>query len=348
MTIPKGRQRVGARWAPEAMQREDGRLHAERHGPPATSMFEILRASLRRPRAGAGCHPQGVTRQPRSRRSPSIRGWFPPPSGTLELGIGRQPNGYTCGTETFLGVCEFLRLPVEDPDDDDLASYSAKLKTSAKYGTDPEDIVATASSFLKIEARVANDFGVARLAELTNDTQAYVEHLLDGGPITKPLEIAMVTYQAYLDPDHVRSWEYPGGRRRALRTGTARLKSIRKGKRVLWENDWTDGHWSAVLRVVQEPDVLSDIEKRVRAEHVRDGLVILGDPSNGEGLSFVPIPEFERRWHDTDRQDNPRLRQTAVVLHVPKRRLEQMRRNSAKRGVPMFATVWRNAVTYVP
>ena len=309
-------------------------------------------AGLHHPLAGIRCHPQRIASKPRSRQrrsaAPFLPGWFPPPPGTLALGVGRQPNGYTCGTETFLGICEFLRLPVDDPDDDDLASYGAKLKTSARYGTDPQDIVETAIGFLRIEARVANGCTIDQLARITNGTQAYVDRLLDGGPITDPLEIAMVTYQAYLDRERVRGWMYPGGFHHARRTGTARLRKVRDSNRVLWEHDWTDGHWSAVLRVVQDGDELADIQHRLGGSRVRKGVVILGDPSNGEGLSFVPIPEFVRRWHDTDRCDDPRFRQTAVVLHVPKQMLRRMRATSRRLGVPMFATVRRNAVLYVP
>lgn len=316
------------------------------------SIRNLHDAGLHHPLAGIRCHPQRIASKPRPRRrppaAPFLRGWFPPPPGTLALGIGRQPNGYTCGTETFLGICEFLRLPVNDPDDDDLASYSAKLKTSARYGTDPQDIVATAIDFLKIEARVVNGCTIDQLARITNGTQAYVDSLLEDGPITEPLEIAMVTYQAYLDRDRVRGWLYPRGFRRARRTGTARLNKVRDGKRVLWENDWSDGHWSAVLRVVQDGDELADIKKQLGGSRVREGVVILGDPSNGEGLSFVPIPEFVRRWHDTDRRDNPKFRQTAVVLRVPEHILRRMRRKSQQLRVPMFATVRRNAVLYVP
>jgi len=317
------------------------------------SLFDLFNASLHHPMAGVRCHPQGVTRKARSKRPsppvPMIRGWFPPPEKTLAIGVGRQPNGYTCGTETFLGICEFLRLPVRDPDDDDLSSYSAKLKTSAKYGTDPQDIVETATEFLKIDASIESPATIPRLAHLTNDTQAYVDHLLAGGRITAPLKIAMVTYQAYLGRNHLRSFEYPGGLARARRTRTARLRKIRDGKRVLWENDWTDGHWSAVLRVVPKVEATAlACRDGLQEKDVREGVVILGDPSNGEGLSFVPIPEFERRWHDTDRHDNPRFRQTAVVLSVSARKLQQMRRKSMSRGVPMFATVQRNAVFYVP
>jgi hypothetical protein len=237
---------------------------------------------------------------------------------------------------------------VDDPDDDTLASYSAKLKESARYGTDPEDIVETAIGFLKIDARVVNGCTIDELARITNGTQAYVDSLLDDGPITDPLEIAMVTYQAYIDPDRVRSWMYPGGFRPARRTGTARLRKVRKGKGVLWENDWSDGHWSAVLRVVQGGEELAGIQQRLGGNRVRKGVVILGDPSNGEGLSFVPIPEFVRRWHDTDRRDDPRFRHTAVVLRVPKQMLRRMRAKSQQLRVPMFATVRRNAVLYVP
>jgi hypothetical protein len=309
-------------------------------------------AGLHHPLAGIRCHPQRIASKPHPRRrhsaAPFLPGWFPPPPGTLALGVGRQPNGYTCGTETFLGVCEFLRLPVNDPDDNDLASYSAKLKTSARYGTDPDDIVETAVGFLNIEAGVVNRCTIDELARITNGTQAYVDSLLDGGPITDPLEIAMVTYQAYLDRDRVRGWMYPDGFRRARRTGTARLNKIRDGHRVRWENDWTDGHWSAVLRVVQDGEELAGIQHRLGGSRVRNGVVILGDPSNGEGLSFVPIPEFVRRWHDTDRHDDPRFRQTAVVLRVPKQMLRRMRAKSQRLRVPMFATVRRNAVLYVP
>lgn len=312
----------------------------------------LLEAGLHHPLAGARCHPQRVASRPRRTKRPSpapfLRGWFPPPPGTLALGVGRQPNGYTCGTETFLGICEFLRLPVNDPDDDDLASYSAKLKTSARYGTDPQGIVETAIDFLKIEARAVNGCTIDELARITNETQAYVDHLLDDGSITDPLEIAMVTYQAYLDRDRVRGWLYPGGFRHARRTGTARLNKVRDGRRVLWENDWADGHWSAVLRVVQDGDELADIRQRLGGRRVRNGVVILGDPSNGEGLSFVPIPEFVHRWHDSDRHDNPKFRQTAVVLRVPKQMLRRMRVKAQQLGVPMFATVRRNAVLYVP
>jgi hypothetical protein len=76
--------------------------------------------------------------------------------------------------------------------------------------------------------------------------------------------------------------------------------------------------------------------------------VILADPSNGEGLSFVPIPEWERRWHDTDRDDRPKFRQAGVVLTVPPRVLAQMQTATRKQGVPTFATVEHNAVIYVP
>lgn len=306
-------------------------------------------AGLHHPLAGIRCHAQRIASKPRVRHlaAPFLRGWFPPPPGTLEIGVGRQPNGYTCGTETFLGICEFLRLPVDDPDDDDLASYGAKLKTTARYGTDPQDIVDTAIDFLNIEARVVNGCTIEELARITNGTQAYVDRLLGGGPITDPLEIAMVTYQAYLDPDRVRGWMYPGGFRHARRTGTARLRKIRDGRRVLWENDWSDGHWSAVLRVVQGGEELTGIQHRI-GSRVRKGVVILGDPSNGEGLSFVPIPEFVRRWHDTDRRDDPRFHRTAVVLRVSRQVLRRMRVRARQVGVPMFATVRRNAVLYAP
>lgn len=330
----------------------------------------LLLRSLHHPLAGIRCHHRDATlgphakprperrdhrrARPRQAPVPVIPGWFPPPPSTLMLGVGRQPNGFTCGTETFLGVCEFLRMPVMDPDDDDIESYSAKLKTSARYGTDPDMLVKIAREYLKIGARLEVNVPVARLAEITNHTQGYVDRLLAGDRITRPLEIALVTYQAYLDRDRERSWYYPGGRHHALRTGTARLLKIREETKVLWERDWGDGHWSAVLRVVMphERGLLAGIARQLggsaRAAETRDGIVILGDPSNGEGLSFIPIPEFLQRWHDTDRYDNPKLRCCAVVLHVPTRMLGEMRRVSIRRGVPMFATVARNAVIYVP
>ncbi|MFT3696799.1 MAG: hypothetical protein QM831_26900 [Kofleriaceae bacterium] len=308
---------------------------------------QLLMATLHHPLAGARCHSAGITKQVAPRTVP---GWFAPPPGTLELGVGRQPNGYTCGTETFIGICEFLRLPVVDPDDDDIRSYSKQLNTSAQYGTDPKDIVHAAIKFMKIRARTRVDFSVAELAAITNGTQVYIDALLRGKPITKPLEIAIVTYQAYIDEDHVRSWYYPRGRHHALRTGTAQRLNVRDGKRILWENDWSDGHWSAVVRVVtrDERQILANIARNVDVPDVREGVVILGDPSNGEGLSFVPIPEFERRWHDTDRYDNPKFPKTAVVLHVSVAKLEQMRRQARKQGAPMFSTTRRNAVLYVP
>jgi len=279
-----------------------------------------------------------------------IGGSFTPPPGTLEIGVGRQPDGFTCGTETFIGICEFLKLPVREPDDDDVESYKKKLHTSYKYGTDPADIAKVAREYLGLRARVATNLTVADLDMYTRDAQDYVDALSRGGKPDRPLSIAMVTYQAYVLPDHDKSLYFPKGKR-----GPREVLPIRwHDGSVVWENDWSDGHWSAVLRVVTPDEkkiirkIRSELGDRPRADEVKSGVVILGDPSNGEALSFVPIPEWERRWHDTDRDDRPRFRHAAVVLTVPVPVLRAMQESGKKQGVPMFAAVERNAVLYVP
>lgn len=280
-----------------------------------------------------------------------IGGAFAPPSGTLQLGVGRQPDGFTCGTETFLGICEFLRLPIDDPDDDDIEDYKKKLRTSYKSGTDPADIATVARDYLGIRARVVTRLSMARLGQMTRGEQTYVEALARGARPSRALSIAMVTYQAYVLPTHDKSLYFPRGRKR----GPRRVLPIRGADgEILWDNDWSDGHWSAVVGVVLPSDrktlraIRKQIGDRPRADEVLAGVVVLADPSNGEGLSFVPIPEFEERWHDTDRDDRPRFRHAAVVLTVPPRMLVRMQEAARRQGVPMFATVARNAVTYVP
>lgn len=279
-----------------------------------------------------------------------IGGSFSPPPGTLLLGVGRQPDGFTCGTETFIGICEFLRLPIKAPDDDDVESYKQKLKTSYKFGTDPADIAKVARDYLGIQARVATKMTISDLDALTRGEQNYVDVLMRGGKPDGALSVVMVTYQAYVTPDHDKSLYFPRGK-----TGPRQILPIRGADgSLLWENDWSDGHWSAVVRVVppSEKKVLAKIArqlgKRPRISELADGVVILADPSNGEGLSFVPIPEWVRRWHDTDRNDRPRFRQAGVVLTVPPKVLSQMQATTRRQGVPMFATVKHNSVIYVP
>jgi hypothetical protein len=279
-----------------------------------------------------------------------IGGSFVPPPGTLLLGVGRQPDGFTCGTETFLGICEFLRLPVRDPDDDDVESYKKMLKTSYKFGTDPADISRVARDYLGIEARVATKLSISDLDETSRGAQDYAATLSRGGKPDRPLSVAMVTYQAYVTAAHDKSLFFPQGK-----SGARKILPIRDADgQLLWENDWSDGHWSAVARVVlpREKKILraihAQIGDRPRADEILDGVVILADPSNGEGLSFVPIPEFEQRWHDTDRNCRPRFRQAAVILTVPSKVLVQMQAATRQQGVPTFATVEHNAVSYVP
>ena len=279
-----------------------------------------------------------------------IGGSFSPPPGTLLLGVGRQPDGFTCGTETFLGICELLRLPVKDPDDDDIESYKKMLKTSYKFGTDPADIARVARDYLGIEARVAVKLSISDLAKRACGAQDYAAALSRGKKPDRSLSVAMVTYQAYVTAKHDKSLFFPQGK-----SGPRKVLPIRDADgQLLWENDWSDGHWSAVAHVVlpREKKILAAIRAQIgdrpRADEVLDGIVILADPSNGEGLSYIPIPEFERRWHDTDRDCRPRFRQAAVILTVPPKVLGQMQATTRRLGVPMFATVAHNTVLYVP
>jgi len=279
-----------------------------------------------------------------------IGGSFAPPPGTLLLGVGRQPDGFTCGTETFIGICELLRLPVKDPDDDDVESYKKKLKTSYKFGTDPANIAKVARDYLGVGARIATKMSIADLDTISRGAQDYVDALNRGGRPDRQLSIAMVTYQAYVTPAHDKSLYSPRGKK-----GPRKILPIRSADgQLLWENDWSDGHWSAIVRVVlpREKKALGAIRAQLgdhpRADEVLEGVVILADPSNGEGLSFIPIPEFDRRWHDTDQSDRPRFRHAAVVLTVPPSVLGQMQAATRRQGVPMFATVAHNSVIYVP
>ncbi len=311
---------------------------------------------MRHPLNGIVCHHRDGTLGPgrtRTKRSstrvvPVIRGSFRPPHATLQLGIGRQPNGFTCGTETFLGICDFLRLPIREPDWDDIESFDHLLRTNYQTGTDPEDIADIARQHLGIEATVRNKLPVEELVAISNHAQHYVERLNGGAEPDRALEIAMVTYQAYVDPAHQRSRYIPPNKKP--------IKDLPVRSRdgsVLWRNDWSDGHWSAVLRVVTHNDAeLQHIHAQLapdkRRDEVRDGVVILGDPSNGEGLSFLPIPEFEARWHDTDKKGTARFTQTAVILSVPARKLKRMKTVARQLGVPMFSLTARNTVIYVP
>lgn len=279
-----------------------------------------------------------------------IGGSFTPPTGTLLLGIDRQPDGFTCGTETFQGICEFLRLPIADPDDDDIESYKKRLRTSWKYGTDPADIARVARTYLGISARIAT-LTIADLDRYTRDTQRYVDALGRGKRPDRPLSVVMVTYQAYVLPDHDKSIYFPEGKK-----GPRKVLPIRRHDgTIAWESDWSDGHWSAVVRVVLPTrdkkalqEIRAQIGNRPRADELEHGVVILADPSNGEGLSFIPIPEFNARFHDTDRDDRPRFKHAGLVLTVSARVLRAMQAATKKQGVPMFSTTAQNAVTYVP
>lgn len=286
----------------------------------------------------------------KSRAFVPIGGSFSPPPGTLLLGVGRQPDGFTCGTETFLGICELLRLPVREPDVDDVTSYKKMLKTSYKFGTDPADIARVARDYLDIEARVKIKLSISDLDELSRGAQGYAAALGRGKKPDRALSIAMVTYQAYVTADHDKSLFFPRGKR-----GPRKVLPIRDANgQLIWEDDWSDGHWSAVARVVlpREKKILRAIRDQIgdrpRVDEVLGGVVILADPSNGEGLSYIPIAEFERRWHDTDRDCRPRFRQAAVILTVVPKVLGQMQASSRQLGVPMFATVAHNTVLYVP
>ena len=305
-------------------------------------------------RANRICHTaprdnRARTAKGRPRPFVPIGGSFTPPPGTLLLGVGRQPDGFTCGTETFLGICEFLRLPIPDPDDDDVESYKRKLKTNYKSGTDPADIAKVARDYLGIEARVETKLTISDLYDLTRGAQSYVDALIRGKTPDRPFSVVMVTYQAYVTPNHDKSLYFPRGR-----SGPRKILPIRNADgSLIWENDWSDGHWSAVTRVVLPRDnplrmIRRQIGDRPRVREIADGVVILADPSNGEGLSFVPIPEFERRWHDTDRDNRPRFRHAAVILTVSPRVLRQMQKVTRRQGVPTFATVVHNSVIYVP
>jgi hypothetical protein len=293
---------------------------------------------------------------PRRRTPPKtavIEGAFTPPTGTLLLGVGRQPNGFTCGSSTFLSICDFLRLPVRDPDDDDIESLDKVLLTNYRTGTDPDDIAKVARKHLEIEADV-RPLEVDELADIVDDSQRFVAELLSGGKPRAELRIVMVSYQAYVDPDHERSFLFPKGRSEA-EEAPPEDKSIRRPDwSVIWKDDWSDGHWSAVTRVVmpREKEVIASMRAQLgagpRVDEIKKGVVILGDPSNGEGLSFSPIPEFNQRWHDTDRNDKPLAQHPSVVLTVSVPRLVGMQQWAKKGNVPMFSTVARNSVIYVP
>lgn len=305
--------------------------------------------------AHCSCHATGKVdhvRRAKIKYAPyvPIAGSFTPPPGTLLLSALRQPDGFTCGTETFIGICEMLRLPLRDPDEDEVEDYKKKLHTTYKEGTDPADIARVARDYLGIEARVEIELAIADLADMTCGAQDYVDALNAGKKPHGPLSIAMITYQAYVLPEHDKSLYFPKGR-----PGRRQVLPIRRQDgSLIWKDDWSDGHWSAVVRVVLPHEAIllrklrNQLGDRPRADEILDGVVILADPSNGEGLSFIPLPEFDDRWHDTDRKDRPRFRHAAVIFTLTKGFLGKMQAAAAQQGVPMFPTVARNSVIYVP
>jgi hypothetical protein len=101
---------------------------------------------------------------------PMLWGAFHPPKGTLQLGIGRQPKGFTCGPETLLGICDSLRLPLRN-NDPNLNQIRGKLMTSWKTGTDPEAIAKAAMDLLEIESQVRSHLSISDLAGLVNSAQ---------------------------------------------------------------------------------------------------------------------------------------------------------------------------------
>src|SRR6185437_2117407 len=100
-----------------------------------------------------------------------------------------------------------------------------------------------AREHLGVEAWIEHGLPIDVLARLTNGTQRYADALERGEAPTKPLTFAMVAYQAYIDPTRKLSDFVEGGQHRRLPVRGA-------DGSVLWENDWSDGHWSLVVRVV--------------------------------------------------------------------------------------------------
>ena len=63
-----------------------------------------------------------------------------------------------------------------------------------------------------IQARVETKLAIANLAELSRGAQDYVGALTRGKKPDKSLSIAMVTYQAYVTPEHDKSLYFPKGK----------------------------------------------------------------------------------------------------------------------------------------
>ena len=340
--------------APHAAVSHAGIPHAETPhvGSPHAGTPHVGSPHVGTPHAGSPPvgTPHAAAPHPGARKKPlpvpTVHGSFPPPRGTLLVAVGRQPDHFTCGAETFLGIAEYLRLPHRNPDMG-LWKYRIELHTSYRTGTAPADLARGARDHLGIEGHVETDMSIDALARLTNRSQHYAHAINRGVAPTKPLTLAMVTYQAYVDPHRKYSeFIYKGKEKR--------LPIRSRDGAVIWENDWSDGHWSLVVRVVEphEEAVLRSILKQSKGglgwRDIAGGLVILADPSNGEGLSFIPKDEFERRWHDTNDINEAVYEHTAVVFTIPVKILQRMQREANLHGVPVFSTVQRNSVVYVP
>jgi hypothetical protein len=274
-------------------------------------------------------------------------GFLPVPPGTLKRVVDRQPDGFTCGTETFAAIAQLLRLPTRSRDQG-LEIYRKQLKTTARLGTDPYRMAEAARDHLGIRAEVRNHMTLADLAELVNGTQDYIDRLEAGHRPDRPLTLVAVTYQAWIDETRKESRVVDGGRVHVLPVRD-------KSGAVLWENDWSDGHWSLVNRVVtpDERALIDDLVRHsgaqkansgnprfraLRADEAKDGLIVLGDPSNGAAFSYQLASEFDRRWHDTNDQSEPTFIHTGLVLTVPVEKLAEMQREARRTGEKMFST----------
>ena len=67
------------------------------------------------------------------------------------------------------------------------------------------------------------------------------------------------------------------------------------GKKRSWAEDWDDGHYAVVTSV-------------------HDGHVYLTDPALSRGTGYVPISEFEERWHDKNK--HRRYHQWGLVVRA--------------------------------
>jgi hypothetical protein len=205
-----------------------------------------------------------------------------------------------------------------------------------------------ARDHLGVQAEVRNHMSLADLAELVNGTQEYIDRLEAGQHPDRPLTLVAVTYQAWIDETRKES--------RVVEDGQVRVRPVR-GRRgeVLWENDWSDGHWSLVNRVItpDERELLDELVRRsaaqkansgnprfraLTADEAKDGLIVLGDPSNGAAFSYQLASEFDRRWHDTNDKSEPTFIHTGLVVTVPVEKLEEMQREATRTGETMFST----------